>query len=247
MIPKKSLGQNFLIDKNICKKITNLTKLKDKTIIEIGPGKGILTNEILSHNPKKIILIEKDSLLFNKLSKKYQKNKIFEIYNKDALNFNYKKYNNIILLSNLPYNISVKIIYKLLKNRFIFNEIILMIQKEVAEKFDYKKKTKLNKHNFVINTLCKFKIMFNISNNVFYPKPKVKSSIIKLIPNKNLNIDFNILIKFTNKIFLHKRKKITNLLKKNKKINIDKKFIDKRAEDLSMNELLNIFKQYLNS
>ena len=88
---KKSLGQNFLIDKNIIKKIINLVDIKDKKIIEIGPGKGALTEEILNRKPKLLSLIEKDSRLVEELRRKYCKNNNIKIYNADVLKINLKK------------------------------------------------------------------------------------------------------------------------------------------------------------
>ena len=88
---KKSLGQNFLIDLNIVKKIINLTAISDKNILEIGPGKGALTDEILKNKPRSLTLIEKDNLLSNELKLKYNKNKKIIIYNKDVLKFNFEK------------------------------------------------------------------------------------------------------------------------------------------------------------
>ena len=88
---KKSLGQNFLIDLNIIKKIINLTTIFDKNILEIGPGKGALTDEILKNKPRSLTLIEKDNLLSNELKLKYNKNKKIIIYNKDVLKFNFEK------------------------------------------------------------------------------------------------------------------------------------------------------------
>lgn len=244
MIPKKSLGQNFLIDKNICKKIINLTNLKNKTIIEVGPGTGQLTNEIFLKKPKKIILIEKDLELSKKLIAKYKNNQIFKIYNKDVLKFDFKSYKNIIFISNLPYNISVKILYKLIRFRENFNQIIVMLQKEVAEKLIYKRNKKINKHNFIINTFYNFDIMFNVSNNVFYPKPKVKSCVVKIVPKNNVNIDLDKLLFFSNRIFLYKRKKISNILKNYRINNIDNNILNMRTEDMSIEILLKIFKKF---
>ena len=150
---KKSLGQNFLIDKNITRKIVNLTKIENNTIIEIGPGKGFLTDEILSKNPKKLTIIEKDQYLFLKLKEKYRNIKNIEIINHDALKYNYKENLNAkTIISNLPYNISIKLIIKWLKMKNHFIELILMIQKEVAQKMNYNniKKNRLN--CFIENT-----------------------------------------------------------------------------------------------
>ena len=89
--PKKSLGQNFLIDHNIKRKIIDTTKLFDKNVLEIGPGKGILTDEILKRRPRSLILIEKDNKLVNELLLKYKKNKLIKIFNSDILKFNIEK------------------------------------------------------------------------------------------------------------------------------------------------------------
>ena len=114
---KKSLGQNFLIDKNIIKKIINLTEFKNKNIIEIGPGKGALTNEILNKNPKSLTLIEKDLELANLLKEKYLLEKKVEIINCDILDFKLEETlkRNTIIIGNLPYNISSQILVKILK------------------------------------------------------------------------------------------------------------------------------------
>ena len=139
IIPKKSLGQNFLIDKNIIKKITDQTNIKNQNIVEIGPGLGNLTDFIITKKPKSLILIEKDLTLFNYLKKKYKDQKNIQIINADVLKYNFSKLNNIKIISNLPYNISTKIIIKLIfYNKNIMN-MIFMIQKELAEKFDYNK------------------------------------------------------------------------------------------------------------
>ena len=136
LIPKKSLGQNFLIDKNICKKIINLSSIKCKNIIEIGPGTGQLTEEIIKGNPKKLILIEKDDVLINLLQIKYQGCKNIEFINYDAMSYDFSTMSNAIIFSNLPYNISTKLIFKLLLNFNNINHMIFMIQKEVAEKMN---------------------------------------------------------------------------------------------------------------
>ena len=111
----KSLGQNFLIDKNIIKKIVNLVDITNKDIIEIGPGKGALTEEILK-NPKSLSLIEKDNRLADD-TKKYLKDKKIKIYNYDILKFDLERIDksNSVIFGNLPYNISSQILVKILK------------------------------------------------------------------------------------------------------------------------------------
>ena len=114
---KKSLGQNFLIDKNIIKKIINFTKIKNRNVVEIGPGEGALTNEILLRNPKSLFLIEKDFELAKQLQLKYSKNKKIKVFNTDILKFNLEKIikKNSAVFGNLPYNISSQILVKVIK------------------------------------------------------------------------------------------------------------------------------------
>ena len=114
---KKSLGQNFLKDKNIIKKIIGLIKVKNKNIIEIGPGNGALTNEILNNKPKSLILIEKDNILTNSLKLKYKNIKNIKVYNNDILDFDLERirFKNFIIFGNLPYNISSQILVKINK------------------------------------------------------------------------------------------------------------------------------------
>jgi len=250
LYPKKSLGQNFLIDKNISKKIVNLTtNIFKQNIIEIGPGRGALTDEIIKKKPKKIILIEKDKILYSSLIEKYKYNQNIQILNQDALNFDY---NRVLkpksIIANLPYNISIKLIILWLKNLSQFNEIILMIQKEVAEKMKYNNIKKRNRLNVITEITSFFNIEFNVSKNVFYPKPNVNSSVIKFKPKKNISIDFEKLQKFTRDLFKNKRKKIKNILPYNNIKNIEKIYemniLDMRAEDLSINEIIQIFNEY---
>ena len=118
---KKSLSQNFLIDKNILKKIIKNTKITNKIVLEIGPGQGFLTDFILEKKPKKLIIIEKDSKLTKILKDKYKINKNVEVIEKDIFNYKLEKYDNLILISNLPYNLSTKIILSYL----IINIILL--------------------------------------------------------------------------------------------------------------------------
>ena len=251
---KKSLGQNFLIDKNISNKIVNLIEnANKKNIIEIGPGKGALTQFILNKNPKKIILIEKDNFLFNELKNKYKKNNKIKIYNEDALNFNYeciKKPKSIV--ANLPYNISIKLIINFLKRISDYKEIVVMIQKEVAQKMNYNNSKKRNRLNILTEMTSNFKVEFNVSNNVFFPKPLIKSSVIKIKPRSKLEFNFTDLENFTRMLFRNKRKKIHNVIPKNNLISLKKNnnssfnpdILQSRAEDLTIEEIVYLFKKF---
>ena len=132
IVPKKSLGQNFLVDKDILRLIVNLTSIEDKNILEIGPGTGNLTSLIFEKKPKKFCVVEKDNNLAEKLSKNY-KNKI-EVINEDILNIDENLLFNekTIVFGNLPFNISTEILSKWivnLKDNFWFDCLILMFQK----------------------------------------------------------------------------------------------------------------------
>lgn len=237
--PKKSLGQNFLKDNNVVKKIIKAIDIYDNKILEIGPGLGILTENILIKKPKKFIIIEKDLYLYQKLKKKFNEKKI-HIINDDFFNYDLSKLKKFIIISNLPYNLSTKILINVIKLNQNFTEIICMIQSELAEKFDYKK-NKMNKYKFLSEYCSEYKILFDVSPNVFYPKPKVKSKVVRF-KLKNKEIDINKLNQFINLFFLNKRKKI----KSNKyfKNIIEKKIEDKRYEDLKFNEVLNIYERF---
>ncbi len=236
--PKKSLGQNFLQDKNIIRKIINLTEIYNENIIEIGPGLGSLTDNIIELKPKSLLLIEKDNELCHILKKKYI-NQNIEIINKDALKFDYSKFNNIKIISNLPYNISSKFLLEIIKLNQNVVSIICMIQSELADKFDLKK-GKMNKYKFLSKYCSDYKIHFNVSRNVFYPKPNVDSTVVSFLI-KNKKIDLKRLNNFIKFFFINKRKKI----KSNKYFtNIEKSYQELRYEDLEYSDILKIYKKF---
>ena len=219
---KKSLGQNFLIDKNIIKKIINIIDIENKNIIEIGSGKGALTNEIIKKNPKSLSIIEKDFNLSKELNLKYKNNKIVKIYNIDVLKLNIEKLcrKNSIIFGNLPYNISSQILVKILKFKKWppkFTDLILMFQKELGEKI-LGKFPSTNYGRLSILTSYRLKILrkFLVSPNCFLPKPKVTSLVIHFKPQLSAIIlkDISNLEKITNIIFSNKRKMINKNIKK---------------------------------
>ena len=236
---KKSLGQNFLIDKNIIKKIINLTELKDKHVIEIGPGKGALTSEILNKDPKSLTIIEKDFSLAGELKKKYFFEKKVRIINCDILDFKLEEIlkKNSIIIGNLPYNISSQILIKILKfKKWLpkFKNLIFMFQKELGEKIIGKYSTK-NYGRISILTNFRLKVLekFLVSPNCFRPRPKVNSIVIHFQPIKRDKFKIRKiekLEKITNIFFSNKRKMIN---KKIQKI-LDKKEI-KKINGLKLN------------
>ena len=175
---KKSLSQNFLIDKNIRNKIVNQADIKNKIVLEIGPGYGFLTDNILIKKPKELFLIEKDRKLSIILKKKYKDKKNVIILEEDILKYNFDNFKKLIIISNLPYNISTKIILYLFKFNKNISEMILMIQKEVAEKFDYNLPN-MNKYKFLTKISSLYTRCFNVSSKCFIPQPKVKSTVVK--------------------------------------------------------------------
>ena len=139
MLAKKSLGQNFLRDKNIIKKIVNLVDVKNRNILEIGPGTGALTEEIIKKNPKTLTLIEKDNRLYENLKNNYFNEKKIKIINQDILKYDLDKLKkkNLIIFGNLPFNISSQILVKIIKMKNLstkLKDVVFMFQKELGEK-----------------------------------------------------------------------------------------------------------------
>ena len=218
---KKSLGQNFLIDSNIIKKIVNLTEISNKNILEIGPGKGALTDKILQNNPKSLLLVEKDNILCDNLREKYAGNKKILIINKDILKFNIKDNikKNTIIFGNLPYNISSQILVKIIRLPLStsYTGLILMFQKEMAERILGKYgSSKYGRLSILANYKLKIIDRFNVSPNCFFPKPKIDSTVLFLTPknNKQKILKLENLEKVTNILFSNKRKMINKNIKK---------------------------------
>ena len=252
--PKKSLGQNFLIDNNILNKIIKLAEINNNNIVEIGPGTGNLTEKIIEQKPKNLFLIEKDQRLTINLRNKLKKNKNFKIFNEDILKFDLEKEmrRNSIIIGNLPYNISSQILIKLIKfQKWLpkYNKLVLMFQKEVADKIIAKYDTS-DYGRLAIITASRLKITncFNVSPNSFYPVPKVKSTVLVFEPiiNKNFTIkNINNLEKISHIFFSRKRKMINKAFKKifkkpfhvAKKININ---LNLRPNDLTKNQYFKI-------
>ncbi len=212
---KKSLGQNFLIDQNIINKIIDITDIKNKNILEIGPGTGNLTLGILKKNPKKVILIEKDTKLANMLIKKFNDN--VKVINQDVLKINENILcdQSLIVFGNLPYNISTEILSKWIlnldQNKIWFNYLILMFQKEVADRIISKFNTKdYGRLSILANWRLNVKKIFDVKATSFQPKPKVESSVLFFEPKKNYFRFKNPknLEKITRIFFMHRRKMI---------------------------------------
>ena len=235
---KKSLGQNFLIDREVLEKITNVVQIKDKTILEVGPGTGNLTSFILKKNPKKMFVIEKDDDLAINLSETFKDQ--LTIINDDILqvdeNLIFK--NKVTVFGNLPYNISTEILSKWItqtNDEFWFDNLILMFQKEVADRIiakfntsDYGRLSILSNWKLNVEKIC------DIKPESFSPRPKIDSSLLFFSPKKNFYKikDPNNLEKVTRIFFNHRRK----MLKKpfNQLFNGDQRVLNELKIDLNL-------------
>jgi 16S rRNA (adenine1518-N6/adenine1519-N6)-dimethyltransferase len=235
---KKSLGQNFLIDKDIINKIVSTVSITDNEILEVGPGTGNLTKEILKNNPSKMYLVEKDNFLAESLKEIMDERVV--IFNEDILKFDTTSLskNKIVVFGNLPYNISTEILSTWivnLKNNYWFSDLILMFQKEVADRIiaqfntsAYGRLSILANWRLNVNKIC------DISPESFSPRPKIQSTLIHFTPKKNfvdikdpLNLE-----KITRVFFSHRRK----MLKKpfNQIFNGNTDLLDKFNLDLNL-------------
>ncbi|MDD6272912.1 MAG: 16S rRNA (adenine(1518)-N(6)/adenine(1519)-N(6))-dimethyltransferase RsmA [bacterium] len=248
---KKSLGQNFLKDKNIIKKISdNINPNENDLIVEIGPGAGALTKELVKKNCD-IICFEIDERL----------KEILEAIDSDRINIVFKdflkvnlseyidreKYNHIYFVGNLPYYITTAIINKIISESDPY-EIIIMVQKEVGERFSSKPNSKnYNSLSVFLQYNFDIKKIVNVSKQSFIPMPKVDSMVIKLKKNKKYIVnDEEYFYRFVKDSFAQKRKNLKNNLKNYDLNKLDRilkslgKDLTYRAEALSVVEFVNI-------
>ena len=235
---KKSLGQNFLIDKNILEKITKVSSIKNKNILEIGPGTGNLTSLIIKKKPKKFIVIEKDKDLALRLERIF-KDKLIVI-NKDILKVNEVSLfdEKVTVFGNLPYNISTEILSKWivnLKDSFWFDGLILMFQKEVANRIIAEFNTSYyGRISILSQWKLNIKKMFEIKPTSFSPKPKIESTLLFFSPKENFfKIKNPRNLEKVTRVFFNQRRK---MLKKpfNQLFNGNKNIIDKLKIDLNL-------------
>ena len=255
---KKSLGQNFLIDKNILKKIVDVGNINSNDkVLEIGPGTGNVTEYIVKANPKTIIIVEKDFNLTKLLKNKFKKK--VKIINDDILKLSEDFYNEkFIIYGNLPYNISTQILaFWCLSKKIKVKKLILMFQKEVADRIVAKVNTK-NYSRITILSNWKFYIkkLFDINPECFSPRPKIKSSLLEFTPKKNI-VDIKYpknIEKITNIFFSQRRKMVKkNFMKLFKNFDEVSKLVNIRLTDRPQNipiekflEIIKIFENKSN-
>ena len=256
--PKKSLGQNFLKDKNILSKIVDVAELSAEDIVlEIGPGTGNLTEIILEKNPKSIYVVEKDKKLTVLLEKKFGKK--INIINNDIL----KCYNNFLfdtpikVFGNLPYNISTRILISMIKINNLenfFKEFIFIFQKEVADRIMANETTKnYGRLSILASWRMETKKILDIPPSSFKPKPKVNSTLVCLTPKSKFDKYINIkhLEHITNIFFNQRRKMIKKPMKLlfndfegvANKLGLD---LNIRPQNISINKYLEICNYYKN-
>ena len=187
--PKKSLGQNFLIDRNVLEQIIDTVQITNKEVLEIGPGSGNLTTFILKKNPKKVYVIEKDDTLALLLKDKFT-NEI-DIINDDVLKISEDKISveKLTVFGNLPYNISTEILSKWIVNldkNFWFENLVLMFQKEVADRIIAESNTsKYGRLSILSNWKLNIKKIIDIKPQSFSPRPKIDSTLLLFTPKEN--------------------------------------------------------------
>ena len=235
---KKSLGQNFLIDRNVLEKIVKITTIKNKTILEIGPGTGNLTSFILKNNPKELFVVEKDDTLASDLGRKFKDQ--LTIINKDVLNIDENLLFNekVTVFGNLPYNISTEILSKWiinLKNNSWFDHLVLMFQKEVADRIIAKSNTSTyGRLSILSNWKLNIEKICDIKSESFSPKPKVDSTLLLFSPKEEFfKIKNPKNLEKVTRVFFNQRRK---MLRKpfNQLFNGDQNVLDQLKIDLNL-------------
>ena len=220
--PKKSLGQNFIQNKDFLFRLSTLIHSdNDTNIFEIGPGMGALTDQLIKKKFKNLYLIEKDYFLFKKLENRFKNDKNIFVFNSDALDYDYEVINKnqkSLIVGNLPFNISSQLLINWIVNyRWppFYSKMVLMFQKEVADRIIASHNQKSYSRISVISQArCDIKVLLHAPSDIFFPKPKVDGTILEFNPiTKYLDIDILNLQKLLRKSFEHRRKKIKTSLK----------------------------------
>jgi 16S rRNA (adenine1518-N6/adenine1519-N6)-dimethyltransferase len=239
--PKKSLGQHFLHDENIAHKIVNsLNAGHADYIIEIGPGNGVLTKYLFNRNEPPVIAIEIDNEKVEFLRNEF-KGKETQIIHNNFLKYDLSVYTGpVAIIGNFPYNISSQIFFRILENRGIVNEIVCMIQKEVAERISAGPGTKTyGILSVLLQAFYNIEFLFRVMPEVFFPRPKVHSAVIRLTRNniKELNCDEKLFFNIVKACFNQRRKTIRNSIKKiTDKPLVASDLLSKRPEQLNVEQ-----------
>ena len=240
ILAKKSFGQNFLMNEEVCKKIADLGEISTEDfIIEVGPGLGSLTKYLISHNPKNLLLIEKDKNFKEILEAEYLLKNPINI--EDALKFNFAELEEFKVLANLPYNVGTELLTNWVSASRLQNRpqiMVLMLQKEVVERIIAKPKTKdYGRLSVLCQAFYECEKCFDVSPSNFSPQPNVTSSVVKLV-RKNVQHNPQKLGEITKVLFASRRKILKNALLS---LNIQREDLaHKRAEELSVQDFLSL-------
>lgn len=243
---KKSLGQHFLKDQNIARKIVDSLKAENiSTVIEIGPGMGVLTQYLLQRENITTIPVEIDQESVTYLHAAYPQLKDYLVQG-DFLELDLKTISSdkMAVIGNFPYNISSQIFFRVIENRTQVEEVVCMVQKEVAQRIACKPGTKeYGILSVLLQAYYNIDYLFTVHENVFSPPPKVKSGVIRLIRNstKHLDCDESLFFKVVKATFNQRRKVISNSIKGlTPDINKDHLLLSKRPEQLSVNDFVEL-------
>lgn len=245
---KKALGQHFLIDKNILKKIIEAANLKKgDVVLEIGPGIGILTKE-LAQRVKKVVAVEIDKKIVGILREMLKGIKNVEIIEGDILRIKNLRIKNYKIVANIPYQITSPLLEKFLTpNRYspIPSLMVLMVQKEVAQKI-CSKPPRMNRLGIFVQLYGTPKIIVFVSKNCFWPRPEVDSAILRIeVAPKSYHLNPKTFLDLVKKGFSQKRKQLKNIFDKEilKNAGI---MPTKRAEELTLDDWLRIYNKEKN-
>ncbi len=233
--PKKSFGQNFLKSKDIAKNIVELLNIsQNDTIIEIGPGRGALT-DFLYKKPKNLILVELDIDIFRLLASKYNE---AILLNQDASTIEISSSgNNLKIIGNLPYNMYTNILINMVRQRSFISKMVFMLQKEVSERLISSSKDKSWLWAY-INTFFDVRYAMSVPGRFFYPMPKVTSGVIVLDKKPSKEIEDDKYMRFLKNLYKDRRK----MLKQ--KIDIEETHAKKRVEELTLEDIIHIYKTF---
>lgn len=248
-IAKKSFGQNFLIDDIYVNKIIdaiNLSYTDETSVIEIGPGLGALTKKLASEYKQRLYLVELDTELYDRLLVEFSSLKN-NIINADFLKINLESsFNNpLMIVGNLPYNISSPIFFKILKNKSIVKSMVCTIQHEVAQRLASKPNSKAyGIPSVLIQAFYDVEYLFSIPPTAFDPVPKVTSAVVRLTRNnvQSLDCDESIFFSIVKQAFNQRRKTIRNSLKGLISETVDPRILNLRAEQLSIQDYVDLSK-----
>ena len=241
---KKSLGQHFLRDRNVIKRIVDAGNITpEDRVVEIGPGGGALTEEILKRNPGELVLIEVDPQWVEYLKERFGDS--VKVYNADATEFDFSKLGGEWkFFGNLPYNVSTAIIRNLLSHRSVFKEGIFMVQKEVADRLAATRGKEYGYLPALLHPFFRIEKLFDVHPKAFTPPPKVWSTVFRMVPT-GFDMEESELLsyeEFLKRVFSHRRKKIKrNLGLKSFPAGLEE-FADRRAEEIPPEGLLNLFR-----